>query len=58
MNADASALNRIPRRTIGRALTVANTLGCGFQEKVYEYALACEPYQAGLAVGQQAGVTV
>ncbi|HTW68972.1 MAG TPA: GxxExxY protein [Acetobacteraceae bacterium] len=58
MNADASTLNRISRDTIGCALTVSNTLGCGFVEKVYENALAHELRQAGLAVCQQAGVTV
>ena len=58
MNADAWVLNRISRRTIGCALTVANTLGCGFLEKVYENALAYELRQAGLTVHQQAGVAV
>ena len=58
MNADASVLNRISQRTIGCALTVSNTLGCGFLEKVYENALALELRQAGLRVDQQAGVTV
>jgi len=42
MNADAPVLNRISQRTIGGALTVANTLECGFLEKVYETALAHE----------------
>jgi len=42
MNADASVSNRISRRTIGGTLTVANTLGCGFLEKVYENALVYE----------------
>ena len=51
-------LNRISLRTIGCALTVSNTLGCGFLEKVHENALAYELRQAGLAVCQQAGVTV
>jgi len=58
MNADAPVLNRISWRTIGCALTVANTLGCGFLEKVYENALAYELRQAGLTVHQQAGVAV
>jgi len=58
MNADASVLNRIFRGTIGCVLTVANTFGCGFLEKVYENALAHELRRAGLAVRQQAGVTV
>ena len=58
MNADASVLNRISQRTIGCALTVSNTLGCGFLEKVYENALVLELRQAGLRVDQQAGVMV
>jgi GxxExxY protein len=37
---------------------VANTLGCGFLEKVYENALATELRMAGLAVKQQHGITV
>jgi len=58
MNADASVLNGISRDTIGCALTVANTPGCGFLEKVYENALAHELRRAGLAVRQQASATV
>ena len=58
MNADAPVPNRISQRTIGCALSVSNTLGCGFLEKVYENALAHELRQAGLIVCQQAGVTV
>src|ERR1700739_2600342 len=58
MNADVPVLNRISQRTIGCALTVSNTLGCGFLEKVYENALAYKLRQAGLAVCQRAGVTV
>ena len=58
MNADAAVLNRISQRTIGCALTVSNTLGCGFLEKVYENALVLELRQAGLRVDQQAGVMV
>jgi len=58
MNANALVLNGISRDTIGCALTVANTLGCGFLEKVYENALAHELRRAGLAVRRRAGVTV
>ncbi len=43
---------------IGCAFTVANTLGSGFLEKVYENALALELRAAGLAVEQQRGITV
>ena len=39
-------------------LSVANTLGSGFLEKVYENALALELREAGFAVEQQRGITV
>jgi GxxExxY protein len=39
-------------------MTVANTLGSGFVEKVYENALAYELRKRGLAVAQQHGVVV
>ena len=58
MSADVAVLNRISQRTIGCALTVANTLGSGFVEKVYENALAHELRKGGLVVTQQRGVTV
>ena len=38
---------------IGYAYEVANTLGCGFLEKVYENALGIELRQAGVKVEQQ-----
>jgi len=44
--------------TIGCALTVANSLGCGFLEKIYENARAYELRQAGLTLHRQAGVAV
>ena len=43
---------------IGRAFTVANTLGPGFLEKVYENALAHELRKAQLEVEQQARMSV
>ena len=58
MNADVSRLNRLSERTIGCAFTVANTLGAGFLEKVYENALAHELRKCGIQVDQQRGVTV
>lgn len=58
MNADVSRLNRLSERTIGCAFAVANTLGIGFLEKVYENALAHELRKTGLQVEQQRGVTV
>ncbi|HUN40630.1 MAG TPA: GxxExxY protein [Acetobacteraceae bacterium] len=44
--------------TIGHTPTVSNALGCGFLAEIYENALAYELRHAGLAVVQQAGVTV
>lgn len=59
MNANAPVLlDALSNRIIGCALTVANGLGSGFLEKVYENALALELRAAGLAVAQQSGITV
>ena len=43
---------------IGLVFKVANTLGSGFLEKVYENALALELQRAGLAVQQQMAIAV
>jgi GxxExxY protein len=51
-------LNRITETTIGCAYRVLNELGCGFNEKVYENALAHELRKAGLAVSQQEPINV
>ena len=48
----------VTEKIIGGAYTVANTLGSGFLEKVYENSLAHELRKAGLAVQQQAGIAV
>jgi GxxExxY protein len=56
MNADT--LNALSERIIGCAFTVANGLGSGFLERVYENALAHELRKAGLTVAQQQGVSV
>jgi len=58
MNADADRLNQLTRQVIGCAYQVANTLGIGFLEKVYENALAHELAKAGLSVSQQHPITV
>ncbi len=58
MNTDRPERDAISERIIGCAFTVANTLGSGFLEKVYENALALELRAAGLAVEQQRGITV
>jgi GxxExxY protein len=49
---------QITEKIIGCAYVVANALGSGFLEKVYENALAHELRKAGLAVQQQAGIAV
>ncbi len=48
----------ITEKIIGCAYTVANTLGAGFLEKVYENALAHEIRKTGLDVKQQSPITV
>ena len=58
MNTNVTVLDALSNRIIGCALTVANTLGSGFLEKVYENALALELRRAGLAVAQQHGISV
>ena len=59
MNEDErSALNETTRKIIGAAYEVANNLGCGFLEKVYENALAHELGQIGLCFEQQKSVSV
>jgi GxxExxY protein len=58
MNADDTVVNRLSESIIGCAFTVANTLGSGFLEKVYENALAHELRKAGPVVAQQRGIIV
>lgn len=48
----------LTERIIGCAYQVANALGPGFLEKVYENALAHELRKAGLSVMQQQGIEV
>jgi GxxExxY protein len=55
---DESRLNGLSERVIGCAFTVANSLGCGFLEKVYENALAHELRKNGLQVDQQLAIDV
>jgi hypothetical protein len=54
MNADG--LNALSEQILRGAFAVANTLGSGFLEKVYENALAHELRKAGLVVAQQRGL--
>jgi len=58
MNTDAGEQKQLTRRVIGCAYQVANTLGNGFLEKVYENALAHELAKAGLSVSQQVPIAV
>ncbi len=58
MHTDEHRLNEITETIIGCAYAVANTLGCGFLEKVYENALALELRAAGLSVEQQKPIQV
>ena len=48
----------LSQAVIGCVFAVANTLGVGFLEKVYENALAHELRKSGLAVDQQVGIQV
>jgi len=50
--------NEITELVIGAAYQVANTLGSGFLEKVYENALAIEIPKSGLTAVQQPPVQV
>jgi GxxExxY protein len=58
MHADAHRWNEVTRAVIGCSHTVANTLGPGFLEKVYENAFAHELRSNGLAVEQQKALKV
>lgn len=53
MDTDELGLNAITERIIGCSFTVANTLGHGFLEKVYENSLAFELRRNGLVVETQ-----
>ena len=58
MDADQRRLNEITEKIIGCAYQVANSLGCGFLEKVYENAVAHELRKAGLTTEQQRSIQV
>jgi GxxExxY protein len=60
MNAveERASINQITEKVLGCAYRVANSLGCGFLEKVYENALAHELRKSGLRVAQQTSVVV
>jgi len=58
MHDDGHKLNEITERIIGCAYEVANGLGCGFLEKVYENALRVDLQRAGFSVLQQHPIPV
>jgi GxxExxY protein len=58
MNADERRLNEITEKVIGCAYTVANELGAGFLEKVYENALRLELIANGLSALPQHPIPV
>src|SRR5918997_1336931 len=57
-NSSVDEINKITENIIGSAYMVANALGCGFLEKVYENALAYEIRKHGLEVKQQQAIKV
>jgi GxxExxY protein len=58
MHTDEMQWNGITEQIIGAASKVANVLGCGFLEKVYENALAHELRKLGFDVKQQLPIPV
>ena len=58
MNTDLHRLDRVTEQIIGFAFQVANGLGSGFLEKVYENALVIELLRAGLRIEQQKSIPV
>jgi len=58
MNTDEHRLNEITEIIIKYVYRVANTLGNGFLEKVYENALAHDLRKTGFLVEQQKGIQV
>ena len=53
MNIDKQKLNVTSSKVIGCAFEVANVLGCGFLEKVYQNALLLEVRRCGLQVEKE-----
>jgi GxxExxY protein len=58
MHTDDEISGDVSKRIIGCAFVVANTLGAGFLEKVYENALTHELRKVGLAVEQQYNIAI
>ncbi len=57
-NFNSPELLEITEKIIGCAYSVANSLGCGFLEKVYENALVYELKEKGLNVIQQKPIKI
>ena len=55
---DVDGINTVTEKIIGSAFAVANTLGTGFLEKVYENSLSVELRSRGLEVKQQSPIKV
>jgi len=51
-------LDDVAKTVIGAAYAVSNALGCGFLEKVYQRAMACEMVQRGLIVKPNASFSI
>ena|SRR6266403_3245699 len=58
MNANEHELDKIVHNVMGAAFEVANILGCGFLEKVYEHALVKELALRGLRTRPQVAFPV
>ena len=50
--------DELTNRIIGCAMRVHNTLGCGFQEVIYQRCLAIEMNRAGLTFGREVDVGI
>ena len=58
MDTDEHGLNQVTEKVIGCAYRVANEMGVGFLEKVYENALVVELREAGPTARQQHSIAV
>ena len=58
MYADDGIFAELSERVIGCSFAVANALGVGFLEKVYENSFSIELRARGIEVDQQVGMTV
>jgi len=58
MNTDKTKINALTEKVIGAAFEVANTLGCGFLEKVYARALHRELGLRGIRTRMEVSLSV